>query len=225
MQLVESSPGETDSREKELLNIITHAIGLVLSVLGAVVLMGRGLSQADAWRIAGCGIFAAALIAVYAASTLSHAVTTPRWRRNFRILDQGFIYLLIVGTYTPFALAYLRSTGWMMFFGVMWAIALGGLISKLLFAHRVDAVTIWLYVLLGWMPAIPAIANLQAIPAPVLWWVLAGGLCYTGGTVFLVLDKRHFHFHAIWHLFVIAGSLCHFCAVFRYVASVPGALP
>ena len=208
------------SRAEEFTSALTHGIGVVLSVAGAVFLILRAGSSGDAWRIAGCGIFAVALVAVYAASTLSH-VTQPPWRRMFRVLDQGFIYLLIVGTFTPLALEYLRSGWWWLLLVLMWTVALGGFISKILFRYRIDAVTIWSYLVLGWMPIIPAARYIDVVPAAALWWVLIGGLCYTGGTLFLVLDYRRFHFHAIWHLFVVAGSICHFSAIFLFVACRP----
>ena len=154
----------------------------------------------------------------------------PRCRTPYRGLlgggPSGFwtkacIYLLIVGTYTPFALEYLRFGWWWLFLLLMWTAALVGFLSKLLFLHRIDAVTIWSYVSLGWLPIIPAWIYLDLVPWGALAWILIGGLCYTAGTVFLVLDHRRFHFHAIWHLFVIAGSVCHFYAVFLFVACAP----
>jgi hemolysin III len=206
---------------EEVVNSVTHGIGLILSLAGSSILIIRVLSQPDPWRLVGCGSFATALMAVYAASTLSHAVPRPAWRRTFRILDQGCIYLLIVGTYTPFALEYLRFGWWWLFLVLMWTAALIGFLSKLLLLHRIDAVTIWSYVSLGWLPVIPASVYLDLVPWGAIAWILIGGLCYTAGTVFLVLDHRRFHFHAIWHLFVIAGSICHFCAVFLFVACAP----
>ncbi len=208
------------TRSEELTNTLTHGLGLVLSILGALVLVARAADTGNAWRILGCGVFAAALVAVYAASTLSH-MTWPPWRRRFRILDQAFIYLLIVATFTPLALEYLqRSWGWLLL-AAMWTVALVGFISKIWFAHRIDAVTVWSYVVLGWLPILPAAQYVELVPAAALWWVLLGGLCYTTGTIFLVLDYRRYHFHAIWHLFVIAGSTCHFAAIFQYVANRP----
>ena len=233
MSLTDCSPAELDqgqplaldplgrSSAEELVHTLTHGFGLLLSVVGAVVLLLRVLTEGDVWRVAGCGIFAAALIAVYAASTLSHAVARPRLKRVFRILDQAFIYLLIVGTYTPLALEYLRD-GWLwLFLALMWVVALIGFVSKTLFSHRIDAVTIWTYVLLGWLPICLARTYVGIVPAAAMWWVLAGGLCYTFGTVFLVLDHRRLHFHAIWHVLVMAGSICHYCAVFLFVACAP----
>jgi hemolysin III len=209
------------SLAEEVVNSVTHGIGLILSLTGSSILLMRVLSQPDPWRLVGCSLFAMALVAVYAASTLSHAVPRPTWRRTFRILDQGCIYLLIVGTYTPFALEYLRFGWWWLFLLLMWTAALVGFLSKLLLLHRIDAVTIWSYVSLGWLPIIPAWVYLDLVPWGALVWILIGGLCYTAGTVFLVLDHRRFHFHAIWHLFVIAGSVCHFSAVFLFVACAP----
>lgn len=203
---------------EEFVHALTHGIGLLLSIAGGWFLVARAVFQGDSLRIIGCCVFAAALIAVYAASTLSHAATQPRWRRAFRTLDQGCIYLLIVGTYTPLALEYLRTGWWWLLFACMWTVALAGFISKILFSHRIDAVTVWSYVFLGWMPILVAPAYLAVIPSAALWWVLIGGLCYTFGTVFLVLDFRRLHFHGIWHVFVMAGSICHFCAVFLFVA-------
>jgi hemolysin III len=206
---------------EEIANSVTHGIGLILSLAGSWILLSRVLPQPDMWRLLGCGVFAAALVAVYAASTLSHAVTRPAWRRAFRILDQGCIYLLIVGTYTPFALEYLRFGWWWFFLLLMWTAALGGFLSKLLLLHRIDAVTIWSYLLLGWLPIIPAWVYPDLVPWGALMGILVGGLCYTAGTVFLIFDHRRLHFHAIWHLFVLAGSACHFCAVFLFVAGAP----
>jgi hemolysin III len=209
------------SLAEEIVNSVTHGLGLMLSLAGSALLLSRVLSQPEACRLVGCGLFAAALVSVYAASTLSHAVSQPAWRRTFRILDQACIYLLIVGTYTPFALEYLRFGWWWQFLLLMWAAAVVGFLSKLLFSHRIDSVTIWSYVSLGWLPIIPAWVYLDIVPWGALAWIFIGGLCYTAGTLFLVLDHRRFHFHGIWHLLVIAGSVCHFYAVFQFVACAP----
>jgi hemolysin III len=174
----------------------------------------------DAWRIVGCMIYVASLVGVYAASTLSHSCKTPERKSFFRALDQGFIYLLIVATYTPLSLAYLRSGPWWILLAAMWVVALVGFFSKLFFFHRVDAVSIWLYLALGWLPILSAAALVGVAPAPALWWMLIGGICYTLGTVFLMLDHHVTHFHAVWHLCVIAGSMCHFLAILLFVARV-----
>jgi hemolysin III len=205
----------------ELVNAVTHGIGLVLSIVGAIVLIARSHSQGDAYLVAGCTVFSMTLIAVYAASTLSHVPSGPRLRHLLRRLDQGSIYLLIVGTCMPFALVYLRTGWWFLFFGVMWTVALCGFVSKTMFSHRLEGVALWIYVLLGWIPIVTAPSLIQVLPAAALWWMLVGGLCYTCGTLFLVYDNRHPLFHGVWHMFVIAGSSCHFVAIFFFVGTSP----
>lgn len=202
----------------ERLNTATHALGVLLSLAGAAIMMTEVRATDDGWRSAGCGIYLFALIGVYANSTLSHSASTPRLKRTFRQLDQAFIYLLIVGTYTPFALTYLRSGWWLAFLAFLWLVAIFGFLSKVLMAHRVEQVAVWIYLALGWLPIISALPLLERVPATGLWWMLIGGLCYTAGTVFLTNDHRVAHFHAAWHLFVIAGSACHFHAILQTVA-------
>ncbi len=209
---------EANYHADELINAVTHGAGLALSFIGGIVLVVYALSSGDAWRIAGCGVFSMTLIAVYAFSTLSHSPFKPGLIRLFERLDQGFIYLLIVGTYTPFALVYLRTGGWWLLFATMWTLALSGFFCKIFFPERINGVAVWTYVFLGWMPTIAAKPLLELVPAGALWGVLIGGLCYTFGTVFLVCDNKRFRFHAIWHMFVIAGSTVHFFTILFYVA-------
>jgi hemolysin III len=206
---------------EELVNAAIHGIGLVLSIVGAIVLIARSHSQGDAYRVVGCTVFAMTLIAVYAASTLSHAPLRPRLKHFSRSLDQASIYFLIVGTCMPFALTYLRTGWWLVFFGLMWAVALCGFVSKILFSHRVEAVAVWIYLLLGWMPIATVPWLIGVVPAAALWWMLVGGLFYSGGTLFLVHDNRYPFFHAVWHVFVIAGSTCHFMTILFFVADLP----
>jgi hemolysin III len=208
------------SRAEERANAMTHGLGLALSLVGAVVMAVSVLGDGDVWRAVGCSVYVASLIAVYAMSTLSHSFTTPKWRAFFRALDQGCIYFLIAATYTPFSLAYLRTTPWWLLLGAIWAIALWGFLSKVVFSHRVESVSLWPCILLGWMPtvSVPALAGI--VPFAAFWWMLIGGLCYTLGTLFLRYDYKVRHFHAVWHLFVIAGSTCHFLAILAFVARV-----
>ena len=203
---------------EESANTITHGLGFVLSILGAIVMVTWVLRVGDAWRALGCTIYVASLVAVYAMSTLSHVCTSRSRKRLFQRLDQGFIYLLIVGTYTPFSLAFLHTGPWFTFLGIMWLIAIFGFVSKVLMAHRIDTVSIWIYVALGWMPIFAASTLAVLMPKAALWWTLIGGLCYTVGTIFLFFDTHVRHFHALWHLFVIAGSACHFFVIFFFVA-------
>ena len=205
---------------EERVNALTHGLGLVLSVLGALVMVVSVVDRGDKWRMVGCAVYLASLVAVYAMSTLSHSFTSPGWRERFRALDQGTIYLLIAATYTPFSLAYLRTGPWWVLLGAMWAVALFGFLSKVLFAYRVDSVSIWTYVVLGWMPVVAVPSILPQLPMAALWGMLLGGLCYSIGTVFLICDQKVPHFHALWHLFVIAGSACHFVVILLFVAPV-----
>jgi hemolysin III len=186
------------------------------------VLMIRAAATNDPWRISGCAIFSAALVAVYAVSTTSHAVAQSGLRRFFRMLDQGLIYLLIVASYTPWSLAYLRTPAWWVFLALMWSLAIAGLVSKLVLAHRIDSVTLWSYLLIGWLVLIPMVALLYYLPWAAPGWVLAGGVFYTAGTVFHRWDNPSYHTHGIWHVFVIAGSVCHWLGILLYVvAEVP----
>jgi hemolysin III len=202
---------------EESLNCITHAIGMILSVVGAWVMAGV-LGRGDPWRVAGCSIYLASLIALYTMSTLSHTFQAPRRRSFFRALDQGAIYLLIAGSYTPFSLAYLRTELWWVLFALIWIVALYGFLSKFLFAHRVEAVSMWPCLLLGALPmlSIPTLVGMLSIGA--LWWMMVGVFCYVAGLWFWLNDRRARHFHAVWHLLVIAGSACHFIGILLFVA-------
>lgn len=200
------------------MNAGTHALGLLLAVLGALVMAGAISADGDTWRTIGCVVYLASLVTVYAMSTLSHVISEPRWKLLFRRLDQGFIYLLIVATYTPFSLAYLRTGPWWALLVAMWAVAIVGFVSKVFFSHRVEAVSLASYLLLGWMPLLAAPTLLRIMPLGALLWMVGGGLCYTFGTLFLMNDERVRHFHAVWHVCVIAGSACHFLGILIFVA-------
>jgi hemolysin III len=206
--------------KEELANALTHGFGLVLSVFGALVMVASVLNSGDPWRAVGCAVYLASLVAVYLMSTLSHSFVDPRRRKLFRALDQGTIYLLIAATYTPFSLAYLRTGPWWLLLGAMWTVAIFGFLSKVLFAYRVDSVSIWTYIVLGWMPVVAVPSILPLMPMAALWGMLLGGICYSIGTIFLICDQKVPHFHALWHLFVIAGSACHFVVILLFVAPV-----
>lgn len=206
------------SDPEEIANTVTHGLGFLLSVAGATALMLSVVRVGDGWRVAGCGIYAFSLVAVYAMSTLSHFWADDKQRSLFRKLDQGFIYFLIVGTYTPFSMAFLRTLPWWLFLAILWTLAMVGFFSKVLLAHRVNRVSIWMYVLLGWMPIFATPCLLDPVGSQGMWWMLIGGLCYTSGTVFLIFDNHVRHFHALWHLAVIAGSISHFFVILICVA-------
>lgn len=204
---------------EEFLHAFTHGLGILLSIAGASALIAVAAADGDAILVAGCAVFGVTLIGVYTASTLSHLYFRPKWNLFFRAVDQGCIYLLIVGTYTPIAATYLRSPGWVLFSILLWAIALYGFFSKVCFKHRLDGDSVWLYLVLGWLEAIAFIPLFAMVSIGCLAWIAAGGVLYTLGTFFLLRDKREYQFHAIWHVFVLAGSSCHFYAIYAYVAS------
>jgi hemolysin III len=227
MPLTEESPHAVSTadppraalpRDEETINSITHGIGFILSVVGAIWLMTKVIEHGNFLQMVGCGVYATTLVAVYAASTLSHVFRRPRLRRLFRIVDQAFIFLLIAGTYTGFAFTYLDAGPWWVLTTLIWVIAWSGFISKLVFAHQIESVSTVLHVALGWLPVLCFKPIADLAPWSVLRWMLAGGICYTAGTIFLSRDERFPFFHAIWHVSVIAGSACHFWAVFGWCA-------
>jgi len=207
------------SLSEESLNCITHAFGVILSVVGAWIMVGA-LGHGNPWRVAGCTIYLASLIGLYTMSTLSHTFQTPRRRSFFRALDQGTIYLLIAGSYTPFSLAYLRTELWWALLAVIWIVALYGLLSKVVFAHRVEAVSMWPCLLLGALPMLSIPTLVGMLPIGALWWMMVGVLSYVAGLWFWLNDGRARHYHAVWHLLVIAGSACHFAGILLFVAMV-----
>jgi hemolysin III len=207
------------SSSEEAWNAATHGAGLALAVAGAIVLGWAVVRRGGgAWQFVGSGIYAATLLAAYAASTISHVARRPGARRAWRIADQAIIFLFMAGTYTPVALTWLRGGPWWVLHGLVWAVALTGFASKAVFAHRVHlgAVSTTLYILLGWMPVLAIGPLLHALPAGLMWWFLAGGLCYTVGIAFFHYDHRVPYFHAAWHVLVLAGSACHYMAILLY---------
>jgi hemolysin III len=214
-------PAWQRSEADELVNAATHAIGCLLAISGAVLIAGSVFQSSDVRSIIGCFVYLASLIAVYAMSTLSHSAKSPSWKSLFRRLDQGTIFLLIAATYTPFSIAYLPSAPWWILLAAIWAMALAGFVSKVFFAHRVELVSVTPYILLGWMPALGTPTIVQTIPLTIFLWMLIGGVCYTIGTLFLIYDEHIRHFHAIWHLCVIAGSACHFFGILLVVTARP----
>lgn len=206
-----------DFAREEFANGLTHGCGLLFAVVGAAILLNAVAENAnDALRL-GCWIYALALVAVYAVSTLSHVFENPARRHFFRSLDQGVIFLFIVANFTPFAIAYLHyETRWIIL-AIMWAVALTGFCSKVFWGHRVDSTAVTHYLALGWLPVTVIGPILRSLPTEGIMWCVAGGLCYTAGTVFLSFDTKVRYFHALWHLFVMAGSYCHFVVIVDYV--------
>jgi hemolysin III len=201
---------------EEIANAITHGIGLLLSIAGFVVLLVLAALRGTAWHVVACSVYGATLICLYTASTLYHAVISPRVKRALRIFDHSAIYLLIAGTYTPFLLVSLRGPwGWSLF-GVIWGLALVGVLFKFWFVERFAILSTALYIAMGWLVVIAAKPVITHLPLTAIIWLLAGGLVYTGGVIFFAA-KRIPYSHAIWHLFVLAGSICHYFAVLSTV--------
>jgi hemolysin III len=201
---------------EELANSITHGIGLVLSIAGFIVLLGVAIMRGGPSRIVSCAVYGSTLVCLYAASTLYHALPSPRVKRALKIFDHCAIYLLIAGTYTPFTLVILRGGwGWWMF-RIIWAVAMAGIVFKLWFIDHFKVLSTVLYLAMGWIALLAIKPMLLSIPAHGLYWLLAGGLLYTTGVAFFAAGKLRFG-HAIWHVFVIAGSSCHYFAVLFYV--------
>lgn len=201
---------ETAWSREELANTLTHGAGAAASLAGAVALVVLAALRSDARGIVGSAVFGATLVLLYGASTLYHAVRSPTLKARLRILDHCAIYLLIAGTYTPFTLIGLRGGwGWSLF-GVAWGLATAGVIFKLFFTGRFDGLSTAVYVAMGWMVLVAIVPLVQRLPAEVLAWLVAGGLAYTLGTLFYRSRRRYAH--AVWHLFVLAGSACHFAA-------------
>lgn len=204
------------SFKQELANSLTHGLGTILSIAGPFILVVLSGMQGDAWRIVSFSIYGTSLVLLYTASTLYHSFQSARVKHIFKIMDHSAIYLLIAGTYTPFTLVLLRGGwGWSLF-GVIWGLAFTGILFKIFFVNRFNVLSTIIYLLMGWLIIIAFQPLIDHVPSGGLYWLLAGGIAYSAGTVFYVWEKLPFH-HAIWHLFVLAGSLCHFFAVLFYV--------
>ena len=199
----------------ERLNSITHLIGIVLALAGTAVLLARD-PHAPLRATLPLAIYGAMLIVLYVSSTLYHSLRGPA-KNVFHVLDHCAIYLLIAGTYTPLTLITLRGAwGWTLF-GIVWGLAVLGVLKDVFFRGRYRAASVVLYLLMGWLVVV-AFAPLQrALPANGIYWLALGGIAYTSGIVFFAMSKKVPYTHAVWHLFVLAGSICHYVAVLRYV--------
>jgi hemolysin III len=204
------------TKGEEIANSITHGIGAGLSIAALVVLVVFASLYGDVWRIVSFSIYGACLTVLYTASTLYHSFRSQKLKKYFQIMDHASIYLLIAGTYTPFTLVHLRGGwGWSLF-GVIWGLAVLGVIFKMFFTNRFNLLSTIIYLLMGWLIVIAFKPAVTHIPQGGLYWLLAGGLSYTFGVIFFLWEKLPYS-HAIWHLFVLGGSICHFFAMLFYV--------
>ena len=201
---------------EEKTNIISHAIGLGLSIVALVLMVLKSSSEGDAWHVVSVVIFGFSLIALYSASTVYHSARDPRIRARLRIVDHSTIYILIAGTYTPFTLITLNGwVGWTIF-GISWGMALTGVVLKLFFTGRYNVLSTMMYVLMGWIIIFAIKPLLNNLPPDGVFWLFLGGVAYTTGAVLYSIKTIPFN-HAIFHLFVLLGSFCHFLAVYIYV--------
>ena len=201
------------SRElrEEIANAVTHGIGAAAALAGAIVLVVLSALRGDPWSIVGTAVFGATMVLLYAASTLYHAVQRPGIKARLKVFDHCAIYLLIAGTYTPFTLVALRGGwGWSLF-GVIWGLAVAGVVFKLFFTGRFPRLSTAVYLGMGWMVVIAAGPMVQRLPGATLAWLVAGGVAYTAGTYFY--HSRIPYAHPVWHLFVLAGTTFHALAV------------
>jgi hemolysin III len=196
----------------ELANTVTHGIGVIASIIALTLLVIFAARGGDAWEVVGVSIFGATLIMLYLSSTMYHAVSTPALKSRLKVVDHSAIYLLIAGTYTPFMIGVLRGGwGWSMF-GVIWGLAIAGVVFKLFLTGKFPRLSTFIYVLMGWLVLIAAVPMFTLMTRETLAWLVAGGVTYTAGTVFYH-NNRIPQAHAIWHLFVLGGSVCHALAV------------
>lgn len=201
----------------ERFNSITHTVGAVLATVGGALLVTLALRSGDPWKIVSFSVYTFTLLLLYVVSTLYHSARGPA-KAVLRRLDHCAIYLLIAGSYTPFTLVTLRGAwGWSLF-GAVWTLALAGIVQELCVVSGARVLSLCIYVLMGWL----ALAGVKPLIAALSWhgflWLAAGGLFYTGGMVFYATDHKLRHGHGVWHLFVLAGSACHYGALLLYVA-------
>lgn len=206
---------------EEVAHVVTHGLGAVLSIAGLTILVARAAMYGNAWHITASAIFGASLVMLYSASALFHGIQYPRAKHILRVIDHSLIYVLIAGTYTPFTLITLRDSiwGWILF-GVTWGLALFGIVFKIFATGKFEKLSLAIYLGMGWCVLFAIKPLLAAMPTPGLWLLLAGGLTYSLGVIFYVRERMRYH-HAIWHVFVLGGSVFHYFAILLYV--IPGA--
>jgi hemolysin III len=202
---------------EEIANSVSHGVGLLLALVGFAILTAATLQRGQVIEIVGAMVFATTMVLLYSTSMLFHAFPQSRAKRVFQVLDHAAIYLLIAGTYTPFTLGVLHGTwGWILF-GLVWSMAAVGILLKAIGGIRYNTVSTLVYIAMGWLVVIAADQVWTLVPKWGIFWLFAGGVAYTLGAAFFLAERIRF-FHFVWHLFVIAGTACHFIAVLWYSA-------
>ncbi|MBC7742445.1 MAG: hemolysin III family protein [Bdellovibrionaceae bacterium] len=201
----------------ERFNSITHLLGVVLACIGVSLLIANSINKGDVYKITAFTIYGIILIGLYSVSTIYHSIQGP-WKNFFRQMDYLSIYVMIAGTYTPFTLITLRGVwGWSLF-AVIWTLAILGIIQEIILGKKTRRYSLIIYLLMGWLITIALKPLIASIAPAGIWWLVAGGLSYTIGVIFFVFDEKVRHFHGVWHLFVMGGSLFQFICLFFYVA-------
>jgi hemolysin III len=201
---------------EEIANSVTHGVGAILSLVGTAFLVERAVRLGTSLHIASVAVYGATLFLLHLSSTLYHAIQAPRAKKVFWVFDHCSIYLLIAGTYTPFLLLSLWGLWGLTLLITIWVLAVAGIVLKAVFIGRLRRVSVLFYVLMGWMIVVAAREAWIRVPHAALAYVAAGGLSYTAGIAFYAWKKMPFH-HAIWHLFVLGGSVCHYIAILAYL--------
>jgi hemolysin III len=200
----------------ERLNSITHLLGAVFAVVATSILLTLAMLKGDAWRIVGFSIYGAMMIFLYTSSTIYHSIQGP-WKSFWQKLDHLSIYLMIAGSYTPFMLIILQGVwGWTIL-TINWGLAFVGIFQEILVRKKSRRLSLVIYLLMGWLVVVAIQPLVERLPNPAMWWLVAGGLFYTGGVGVYVIDEKIKHGHGIWHLFVLAGTVCHFACLVGWV--------
>lgn len=200
----------------EWANSLTHGLGLILSFIGFILLLATPFYEKDYWKLMNFAVYGGSLILLYGVSTFYHMARRPKLKKLFRIIDHCAIYVLIAGTYTPLTMLVLGGVwGWALF-SILWTLAILGIVFKIFLKYRFNLLSTIFYVFMGWLGMVAIEPLTERFHVNGLCWFLVGGFFYTIGVIFYALGKRKF-FHAIWHLFVLAGSVCHYFAVWLYV--------
>lgn len=209
-------PVSGQSAAEELVNALTHGVGLVLSVAALITMVALSVLYGDSWHIGATSVYGASMVVLYAASTLYHWCSSPEWKTRLRSLDHAAIFLLIAGTYTPFTIFIIKGgLGWTLF-GIAWGAAVLGSVLKYFYVDRYPMLSTFTYLGLGWLALLALDPLWYGLTGNGFFWLVAGGVAYTVGTIFYAWRTLPYH-HSLWHCFVLAGSACHFLAVMESV--------
>lgn len=205
------------SRGEEIANAVTHGFGAVLSITGLILLVALSFNNPEPVRIISAVVYGSSLTLLFLISTLYHSPQQPRLKKLLQVLDHCAIYLLIAGTYTPFLLINLKGPWGYTLMGIIWAMAVSGIVFKAIFGDRYEKFSLFTYLVMGWLAVIAIPQIIANVPAQTLLLITLGGVVYTAGAIFYAIERIPYN-HAIWHLFVLGGSAFHFVAVFLVVA-------